>query len=143
MNGHKGVLTSDLNDEELRRVAAAETQVASELDLRRGLSLDNLAEEWAGICADVAEGYSLTVDDYMNDLTTRDLIASIFSHLRAELSYKLKRKVAPADEQFRRATTHVEHALNELYSYWWWYRIPLKLQGDLRDDLASMGYPVP
>jgi hypothetical protein len=94
---------------------------------------------WAQLSQEVNK-YPDTVDDYTNDLCSRDYIAEVASRASADLRRSIDQQVASADESFRSAT--VEDADERLGLYfrtdsengWWWHRRPSS--GPLADYLA-------
>lgn len=85
--------------------------------------------------------YETTVDDYINDLTSRDGLEIVLSECPEPLWAKLSLSIEKADNQFLAQTLEdVEHTLRrkhwiDLLSGWWWHRRPIA--GPLANDLAS------
>ncbi len=119
-------------------------------------ALRTMVEQWAQTAAQVERGYTLTFDDYLNDLDLRRLIDE---HLRAggdsrddtlqkalphTPPHSLSVALAAADERFRRATIasaeNVWGAENERVEgwnaerEWYYYRKPERWSGRPRDD---------
>src|SRR5262245_44880879 len=66
--------------------------------------LKGLVEDWEKTVRSIEDGYSLTLDDYLNDLDARQLIAEVLpvasDDQRAEVAARLRR----ADEKMRSLT---------------------------------------
>ncbi len=103
-------------------------------------SLDREVEVWTRLAAEVTT-YALSIDDYTNDLCSRDYLAELIVHASSGLRDSVRERVAPADEVFRAAT--VTDADGQLARHirigpdngWWWHRRPAT--GPLADFLAS------
>jgi uncharacterized membrane protein len=97
---------------------------------------------WARLSEEV-NTYRATVDDYTNDLCSRDYLAEFASRASSDLRTTIEHHVAPADEKFHEST--VEDADGRLGRYfriqredgWWWHRQPAS--GPLADYLAEDG----
>ncbi len=93
-----------------------------------------LVERWAQVADDVRDGYSLTFDDYLNDLDLRHRIA-----LRLNLSTVdgiIAAALRESDNRFRDATTESaecvwgsDNARDESWTperEWYYYRLPIR-----------------
>ena len=105
----------------------------------------NLARElrsWVRVAAEV-NTYPLTIDDYTNDLCSRDYLAAITTFASDRLPRAILEQVASADHSFVNST--VEDADGRLGRYyrieqedgWWWRRRPSS--GPLADYLSGDG----
>ncbi len=85
--------------------------------------------------------YTATVDDYTNDLCSRDYIAEFTARASSGLRAAIEERVGHADDTFREATVDDEEdRLGHYYrigpeSAWWWHQRPSP--GPLADYLAS------
>lgn len=92
-------------------------------------SLDREVRSWNQLSAEV-NTYEATVDDYTNDLCSRDYLASFTSSASEDLRAKVQQRIAGADATFRAATTDDAEALLAKYyrvdlkDGWWWRRRP-------------------
>jgi hypothetical protein len=106
-------------------------------------SFEEIISRWETFVREVETGYKLSIYDYTNDLTFRDHIADILKALPdGELRRAVHARVAPLDNRLRRATLPSETPLapgSEPTDHWWWFRIPRKLESELRNDLADDG----
>ena len=102
------------------------------------IPLDTLVERWAQIATDVQQGYTLTFDDYLNDV---DLRHGIAKRLRVSaIDGLVAADLRTADDRFRAATTSsadclwgAENARHESWTSereWYYYRLPLRLPSD-------------
>jgi hypothetical protein len=72
----------------------------------------------------------MTVDDYTNDLCSRDYLELVVRRLPPDISKPLSHLVASLDDKFREGTTEDDEGLLGRFfridpaSSWWWQRIP-------------------
>ncbi len=118
--------------EEQAAVAPVEARFSERA--RRPMSLSSLLSSWAGIVDEIEGGYEATIDDYTNDLATRDLIDDAIGSVPESIKEKLESAVKPLDERFVGATRPDETQLIGQYfnhgPEWWWSRLPVTLRGD-------------
>lgn len=115
---------------------------ADEAKLARTLEL------WQQFIAEVEAGYDLTIDDYTNDLSLRDILQEFLdalSHEPALPTYEtLVQKVQELDELFIQATQEVKDPLLPPLGHkppgFWWFRIPKRCGELLLEDLIAEGY---
>jgi len=104
------------------------------------VSLARELRVWDRLSAEV-DSYPATVDDYTNDLGSRDYLSEFASRASTDLRTTIEDRVGRADETFREATT--EDADGRLGRYfdiqredgWWWHRRPAR--GPLAAYLAE------
>jgi hypothetical protein len=115
--------------------------------LRRG-GLGGLVARWSAI-ASTAGRYDLTLDDWLNDLDLRDILAGALTvapkHTRDEVHSSLER----ADAAFRAATVQSVRSLwgkagegaspHDRMRQWWYFRYPKHPGATMRADLAEAG----
>ena len=73
-------------------------------------SLDRELRAWDRLSAEV-NAYEATIDDYTNDVCSRDYIALFATNASVELRADIDTRVAAADERFRAATVRQAHQL--------------------------------
>jgi hypothetical protein len=115
--------------------------------LRRG-GLGGIVARWSAI-ASTAGRYDLTLDDWLNDLDLRDILAGALivapKHARDEVHSALER----ADAAFRAATVQSARSLwgkageganpHDRMRQWWYFRYPKHPGATMRADLAEAG----
>jgi hypothetical protein len=126
------------DEEQVQRIEAAlrDEGWADHVSLARQLRV------WTSLSEEV-NSYTATVDDYTNDLCTRDYLAEVASRASSHLRTTIEDHLASADEAFRAST--VEDADGRLGRFfriqpkdgWWWHRRPAS--GPLADYLADEG----
>jgi hypothetical protein len=91
-----------------------------------------LIEKWAKFVAEVEAGYSLTLEDYRNDLDLRALIAKL----------AMDADVAALDERFRQCLVFSAKPVWECGqpNAFWIYGYPKNAKGDLKKDLRAEGF---
>ena len=87
------------DESEIQRIAA----VLRESGWAHHPSLDRETRLWAQLSAEV-NNYTATVDDYTNDLCSRDYLAEVASLASDGLRGRIEHQVAAADETFRAST---------------------------------------
>lgn len=123
-------MSLNLTAEEQAGLAPLEAQFSEQA--RRPISLHWLIAAWENLVEELEGGYAdETIDDYTNDLTTRDLIETARTSAPDSLKTKLDSVVAPLDERFRRSTIADDSGVIRQHftpgSGWWWSRIPPSL----------------
>ena len=104
------------------------------------VTAERLLSDWARLSEKVSS-YSLTIDDYTNDLTGRDALDLVLSWASPELIDRLRPEIQRADKRFVEATVEDDRSLIGRYfridnkAGWWWRRLPRS--GRLADDLSD------
>jgi hypothetical protein len=99
-----------------------------------------LLREWRTLSTTV-DRYKLTIDDYTNDLTSRDGLEIVLANCHGPLQSKIRAHIEQSDQQFlARTEEDTRKALWQFYqidasSGWWWRRNPTT--GPLADYLAN------
>jgi hypothetical protein len=106
------------------------------------LPIDYLLKKWVSTVQKIEHGYDLSIQEYVNDISSRNIIYKISSLVDKDLSEKIYKFVSAWDIKFNEATKTIAEPLvreADIHEQPWWFRIPKKLVGDLRDDLISEG----
>jgi hypothetical protein len=109
--------------------------------------LSGAVARWESI-AESVDGYDLTLDDWLNDMDLRDIIAGAFAAAGESERKSVSSRLKQADSRFREATiatgpvwgdavaaSHSHHPERT----WWYFRIPRHPGATLRSDLESAG----
>lgn len=122
--------------------------VISEYLISRGVSdrvvrggLSGLIRSWERVVTEVEQGYDAGIEDYLNDLDGRLLIAEIVQRMPYEIRLGLMKRINLADWRFMEATTPTNRCIWgedveaengwERDNEWWLYRLP---QGETFSD---------
>ena len=99
-----------------------------------------LLAKWGTFVARVERGYTLTIYDYTNELAVRDLLSQADATSALPSTADLT-ELDKLDERFRAATRENTRPIMPGFAGdpWWYYRIPLKLCGELLSDLRHEG----
>ena len=108
-----------------------------------------MIDDWGSIAAS-AERYDLTLDDWINDLDLRDIIAGALAAASPSEQRSVRATLAQADERFRAATVECARPLTDAGTgeseqapgppaAWWYRRAPAHPGATLRDDLTAAG----
>jgi hypothetical protein len=108
---------------------------------RYSLTFDGLLRRWSTFVAQVEQGYSDSIYEYTNDLSTRDVLQEVLEAVDEPLRQKLTALVQPIDQRFEQTTREIGRPLTggKTPEGRWWLRIPQRLSGELEDDLRSEG----
>jgi hypothetical protein len=109
--------------------------------MQQAPTLEELVGQWSDFVGEVENGYSLSIYDYTNDLSVRDLLAELVKRVDRKAKDHALSLIAPCDERFRFATRELAQAIESAPKIrgWWWHRIPCTLKGELRADLEQEG----
>jgi len=110
--------------------------------------LEGLVESWEKTVREVEEGYSLTFDDYLNDLDARQLIAEALAVARDDQRATISARLTRADEKMRSLTEPTEVCLwgeevaeEEGWTAegnWWYFARPIKAGSELLAEIDEM-----
>ena len=117
----------------------AERGVSTQL---RVAGLRGIVAKWDAV-ASRAERYDLTLDDWLNDLDLRDIIAGAMSVAPAHERLVAQSILEPADDRFRLATVQLPRPLvvgADRAAQWWYLRCPAQPGAGLRDELVAAGF---
>jgi hypothetical protein len=107
-------------------------------------SISHYAASWERFVADVEQGYRLTIYDYTNDLTLREILGRALSAARGWPRRKLTAFLDATDARFKAATvTATKPVFPGAYlrnpTAWWYMRVPTKLTGELKRSVEAEG----
>jgi hypothetical protein len=114
--------------------------------VRRGLS--GLLEQWNGIVAAVERGTDESLDEWLNDMDLRDILAGALAAADSRERRSASIRLDDADERFSAVTVLCPcvwgDAIAETNSWrpewqWWYFRRPAVPGPTLRDDLLVNG----
>ena len=107
--------------------------------------LEGLVESWEKTVREVEEGYSLTLDDYLNDLDGRQLIAEALPVSRDDQRATINARLTRADEKMRSLTEPTKNCLwgDEIAQEegwtpdenWWYFARPTKADPELLAEI--------
>jgi len=107
--------------------------------------LEGLVAGWERFCGEVERGYASDLDDYLNDLDQRQLIADAWPHATRAQQADCRPRLQAADARFRAATephtacvwgptVAARHGLTRARA-WWTFLRPRAAAGPLLDEL--------
>jgi hypothetical protein len=108
--------------------------------------LGGLVETWEQVVASVAAGYPLGLDDYLNDLDGRQLLAEALIVASAaerqqfqarvdEADARIQSFLVPADECLWSDEVAAEEGWSRAQN-WWYFNYPNNAGADLRSELG-------
>jgi hypothetical protein len=110
--------------------------------------LPTLVEDWEKTIRSVAAGYPMTLDDYLNDLDARQLIADVWIIARDDQRAGVAARLSRADEMMRHATRPVPVCLwgrgvaeEEGWTpteNWWYFARPVHAVPELLEEIESV-----
>ena len=117
---------------------ASEKEILLKRDKYLEKDIKDMIQYWAEFLASVEKGYTLTIDDYTNDIYNRYLLEEEIVKLPKLIGDKARNIIEPMDEEFKKLTNPIKESLwSEKDAAWWWYRIPKKLIGELKKGVES------
>jgi hypothetical protein len=108
--------------------------------------LPRLVRAWERFAASVERGYPLTLDDYLDDLDGRQILAETLSALPHAATAAQRRRLVEADARVRAATRPGPCLWGEANAQaqgwtpraqWWYFRHPVKPGPEAAADLAA------
>jgi len=109
--------------------------------------LSGAVARWQSI-ANSVDGYDFTLDEWLNDMDLRDIIAGALRVAGAEVQRSIAGQLEQADDTFRNATVATgpvwgskvaaSHSHDPART-WWYFRIPRNPGETLKSDLKSSG----
>ena len=109
--------------------------------------LSGAVKRWESV-ADSVDGYDFTLDDWLNDMDLRDIIAAALHVAGAKEKRSVAGRLEQADEKFCNATVvsgpvwgskvAASHSHDPTRT-WWYFRIPRNPGETLKADLKSSG----
>lgn len=114
---------------------------ASDELTRRGwrrLSLNEALDGWESFVGVVEAGYSLTIDDYTNDLSIRAWPENARESLTPLIATSMDERLRETDARFRAATDELHRQLPGAPDRWWGRRLPKLLVGELFEDVTRL-----
>ena len=116
----------------------------------RARGLRGIVAQWEAIAASAAR-YDLTLEDWLNDLDLRDIIAGAVTAAPEHERRAILDLLARADELFRTATVETKQSLwgdavasadkHCARQQWWYFRHPAHPGETMRADLTAAGIP--
>jgi len=89
----------------------------------------------------IKNGYTLSADDYANDVSIRELLQEILEKLSS--NQELLDFVNDQDKYFQSVTKEIENpllpGLDKEKAGWWWFRIPQNPGSQMKKDLLNWG----
>jgi hypothetical protein len=105
---------------------------------REAWTVNDRLDAWRQLVDHVEQGhYTMTVDDYTNDLAVREWLDLARPLLTESVRQRVDQELAPLDARFREATFEPSRRLPG-GSDRWWCRLPIRLAGELAEDVERM-----
>lgn len=105
---------------------------------RLNFSPSLVLDGWQSLIESVEAGYPLTIDDYTNDLSIRDLAEEARPLVTDFVRRHLEEALVVLDERFLAATQPSAGRLPGASDTWWGRRLPNVLVGELAEDVHRM-----
>lgn len=114
--------------------------------VKRGL--EGLVENWESVVRSVEDGYSLGLDDYLNDLDARQLIEEALIVASTVQLNEFRARIEQTDKVFKSLTEPIEYSLwgNEVAeeegwtpeNNWWYYARPIDADPELLNEIDTL-----
>lgn len=85
----------------LQKILKAQSERA-----QKPITLNKLVNEWVNFVATIERGYNESIYEYLNDLSTRDLLQEILDNVDPTLVAKLMTVIEPSDRRFFASVRH-------------------------------------
>jgi hypothetical protein len=111
----------------------------------KAFTMGEMLGGWRRLVREIEVGYTMTVDDYTNDLTSRDWLDLVLDRVTDPMRKRIERDLEPLDRRYRDATIDdggaaLAHFFRiDAKGGWWWRRRPTLLTGELAEDLQRAG----
>lgn len=109
--------------------------------------LEGLLDAWGRVADELERGYTLGLDDYLNDLDVRELLAAAVALAQDRERSKAAKRLDALDARVRTATEPAGRCLwgervarNHGWSadtHWWYFVRPRRMGVELRSDLGD------
>ncbi|MCZ4103325.1 hypothetical protein C8250_007770 [Streptomyces sp. So13.3] len=115
---------------------------------RKAFTVTEMVDQWASLVRTVENGYEDLIDEYTNDLYSRNWLHEAWVLLPGHVLVTWNQRIQELDDCFRDATAFDDgQALSQFHrigrfdpdAMWWWRRYPRILVGDLGHALRSAG----
>jgi hypothetical protein len=110
--------------------------------------LEGLLDHWQSTVDAVGEGYDLTMDDYLNDMDTRDILAGALEVTGGDQRRAAEARTDQLDRRFRELTAECGPIWGETVAkenghdpadQWWYFRRPRNPSPDFEEELREAG----
>lgn len=101
----------------------------------------NYLEKWKDFVSSIERGYDDSIYEYTNDLCIRDRLQKMVNCSSQPGKNGLFILIKDVDDLYINVTLEIESPIlperGIIPMGWWWFRIPKKLKGELKDDLIN------
>ena len=110
--------------------------------------LDGLVDRWSDIVDEVEDGYPLPLDDYLNDMDLRDVLADALKLASSDVARPTVERLKLVDARMRAASVVTGCLWGEDVEkddkldpsrQWWYYQHPCELNDELEAELDAWG----
>lgn len=108
--------------------------------------LIGLVENWERVVEAISDGYNLGLDDYLNDMDVRQLLADTLPLASAYQQQQVQLRITKADDQIKALLRPADECLwgDEVadedgwtrQKNWWYFHFPQNAGKDLREELG-------
>jgi len=115
---------------------------------RKAFTVKEMVDTWAGLVGKVEDGYGDMVEEYTNDLYSRNWLHEAWPILNERAIVLWTPRIKTLDDRFRAATVFDDGiAMSQFHrisgfdpiDMWWWRRHPRLLVGELGRSLRTAG----
>ena len=96
---------------------------------------------WRELSNEIEAGYELTIYDYTNDLSVRNLLEEVLAALpNGEVKAWVQSEIQAGDASYREVTHQVAKQIQGgADAPWWFFRVPNRIVGERTEDLTAEG----
>src|SRR5262249_26481535 len=105
--------------------------------------LEGLVAKWESIVKDISNGYTLDLDEYLNDVDVRQLLEEVITRV-PDLSPELLERIHVADNLLKHSSTRAKCVWGNDVAHkegwtpeknWWYFVVPKKASPELKNGL--------
>ncbi|MEU8004445.1 hypothetical protein AB0B66_25085 [Catellatospora sp. NPDC049111] len=126
----------------------AASEVLHQRGWRKAFTVSEMVDKWASLVSEVEGGYGDMVEEYANDLYSRNWLHKAWPLVTDRVITVWTPRIRSLDDRFKEATIFDDgQALSHFHrisdfdptDMWWWRRHPRRLVGELGDSLRAVG----
>lgn len=124
-------------DQEAVDAVLGKYSLASRFPIDFGL----LVQRWTSFVRNVELGYTRSIYEYLNDLSSRSILAKVEEELSPDGQQEFQSIIAPLDVRFKEVTKIISKQVTASANdtQWWKFRLPLELKPLLKKGFEEQG----
>src|SRR6266853_5852883 len=124
----------NLNDSDRQIVSTILTGYSSGSSKSR-LTLEHLLAQWTRIAERMQSLYDMSLNDFLNDVSTRDVLQELIERLSHTSRTRLAAMLEPIDATFKSGTVEVAYLKGD---HWWNHRLPARMGDEMSQQAKQL-----